>query len=863
MAAGETELERLVVRLVGDMDQYLKALKQTQAENAASMKAMEAELKKLEATQADVQSKMAADAAKSAADQGQSYDATKKKLKELGEAFVTAGASLAGFLLQTRSAVMAAGQFEQTQIAFETMLGSAKDSNKLLADLTKFAAETPFEMPQLEAAARQMIAFGERGDSIIRTLKLIGNAAAASGANFNEIALIFNQVRGAGKVMWEDFQQLTQRGVLSLQDLGDQFGVTAKQAREMMKNGEISFEDFRKVFERLSQEGGRFSGALEKQSKSLLGLFSTLRDALGLINRELGQVLAPAVKFVTEKLMALADEFRKLPEWVKAGVAVTVALAAALGSLLLVAGLVTIALSKVVGVLGAYSVAAIAATAATAGYVVAVGAGLTYVAHELGREIFGVTEDMKKLNEATKQAADLNQKWVNKFTKQTEEIMAAAGRKPNAGEKQTFLEEELRKAQLELAGYTAAVKGAENQVKELDTRWNRWTGNEMLKLTNKELEDQNKRLEAAKLRVEKLNAELQKTKAPEQNLKLMDDVAEFNQKLRETISAFGMAANEAKLFKFQMDGLTGAALAESTHLVKTARDVEELNAAYKKITETTEAFRKAAEPNDAKSQQNRMRQTLRELQERFRPDLMARDPFGKPERLDFLGLHDLEQEIRLLKAALPVKLLDPKLTPEMKKQIEDQQRLTLRLLETAMAYKQLEQAVQDAERVRITKEVTARGNELIKQFRTPLKIMEDAQAELRDLFERGVIDRGTFDRGMEAARQEFEKVGKEAKKATSEIQKFDAALFGSAEAITRLQKQQDLLFGPFRRVVPPPVNVAPAPRAAGEPVPVEMGMRDAGDGRDKAVELLARINDNIVKLTKRVEAAGGLGIAGI
>lgn len=47
----------------------------------------------------------------------------------------------------------AAAYLEQTRIEMETLLGSAEETQKALDNLTKFAAETPFEMPQLTQIA--------------------------------------------------------------------------------------------------------------------------------------------------------------------------------------------------------------------------------------------------------------------------------------------------------------------------------------------------------------------------------------------------------------------------------------------------------------------------------------------------------------------------------------------------------------------------------------------------------------------------------------------------------------------------------------------------------------------------------------
>ena len=49
----------------------------------------------------------------------------------------------------TKESLQTAGQFEQWEIAFETMLGSAEKAKDMMEDLFQFAKETPFQIPDL------------------------------------------------------------------------------------------------------------------------------------------------------------------------------------------------------------------------------------------------------------------------------------------------------------------------------------------------------------------------------------------------------------------------------------------------------------------------------------------------------------------------------------------------------------------------------------------------------------------------------------------------------------------------------------------------------------------------------------------
>ena len=221
-----------------------------------------------------------------------------------------------------KESVMLAGKAEETQIAFETMLGSAAETTQTMERLTEFAAKTPFEMPGILEAARGLIQFGERGQTMMDTMKLLGNASAATSVDFGFLALVFNQVRGVGKLLTQDFRQLSTRGVISLQDIAKHFKVSRQEAQAMLSAGKITFDDFRAVLAGMSEEGGRFHNMMEKQSTSLLGLWSTLTDQINILKKEIGVPIANLLKpvlFISIKLMETVSELvmllTKNPIW--------------------------------------------------------------------------------------------------------------------------------------------------------------------------------------------------------------------------------------------------------------------------------------------------------------------------------------------------------------------------------------------------------------------------------------------------------------------------------------------------------------------------------------------------------------------
>lgn len=200
-----------------------------------------------------------------------------------------------------------AGWLEQVTIEMETMIGSAEETQKMLKRLTRFAVETPFEMPQLMNIVRGLVQFGERGDELFETLKILGDASGGTAEKFGILGLVFNQIRGAGRLMRQDFLQLSQRGIISLQDIAKFYKVSTQEADKMLSSGKVTFAEFRKIMKSMTEEGGRYANMMQKQSTSLIGLKSTLNDSINIIKRLIAEPLMPYLKEFYAISIKIAD----------------------------------------------------------------------------------------------------------------------------------------------------------------------------------------------------------------------------------------------------------------------------------------------------------------------------------------------------------------------------------------------------------------------------------------------------------------------------------------------------------------------------------------------------------------------------
>lgn len=181
------------------------------------------------------------------------------------------------------------GEFENLQIAFETMLGSKAKADKLMADVTRLAATTPFSLTEVSQGVKQLLAYQESQETVIETTTRLGNISAGLSVPIGRLIMAYGQVRAKGKLMGDDLRQFTEAGVPMIAELAKHFGVAESEISKMVETGRVGFADVQGVIRNLTDEGGMFFNLMEKQSKSLTGMVSNLGDAWDRMLNDIGQ----------------------------------------------------------------------------------------------------------------------------------------------------------------------------------------------------------------------------------------------------------------------------------------------------------------------------------------------------------------------------------------------------------------------------------------------------------------------------------------------------------------------------------------------------------------------------------------------
>jgi len=205
----------------------------------------------------------------------------------------------------TVKALRAATSFETLQTQFITLLGSAGAAARRFQELKKFAAETPFQLPDIAKASRILEALTKGALSSGKGLRLVGDAAAIANEPMQQLSVHIGRVfQGlqTGRAVGESLARLQELGLLS--------GEARTQIEDLQKEGIKG----QRVWGIVENALKRNAGAMKLLSETAAGLVSTLKDNVNIAFAELGALLLPIAKFVLKLMIERAQNLAKAIE---------------------------------------------------------------------------------------------------------------------------------------------------------------------------------------------------------------------------------------------------------------------------------------------------------------------------------------------------------------------------------------------------------------------------------------------------------------------------------------------------------------------------------------------------------------------
>lgn len=213
-----------------------------------------------------------------------------------------------------KDVILLGGEMQQTETAFEVMLGSAEKGRAAIAKLIGFADVTPFDNPEIIQSGKSLLNIGIAVDGLTGKLEMLGNISAGTGNKIFEITGIYSKAAAKGKVQTEELMQLAERGVPIIQAFASMLKVPTQEVMAMAEKGQLSFALLDEALQSLGGQGGKYFGLMEKQSKNMLGAWSNFQAEVEKIGTAIGKEAIPALTAALESLLAEIDKLRESGE---------------------------------------------------------------------------------------------------------------------------------------------------------------------------------------------------------------------------------------------------------------------------------------------------------------------------------------------------------------------------------------------------------------------------------------------------------------------------------------------------------------------------------------------------------------------
>ena len=201
-------------------------------------------------------------------------------------ATLAAGFSLKQFIDQM---VSVRGQFQQLEVAFSTMLGNADKADALMSQLVKTAATTPFDLQGVAAGAKSLMAYGTAAEDVNEMLVRLGDIAAGMSIPLNDLVYLYGTTMTQGRLFTQDLRQFQGRGIPIAEEIAKVMNVTKAAVPQLVTAGKVTSDVFHEAIMNMTNEGSRFGGLMEAQSKTISGQISNIEDAVDMMFNDLGK----------------------------------------------------------------------------------------------------------------------------------------------------------------------------------------------------------------------------------------------------------------------------------------------------------------------------------------------------------------------------------------------------------------------------------------------------------------------------------------------------------------------------------------------------------------------------------------------
>ena len=168
-------------------------------------------------------------------------------------------------------------QLEYAKMAYSNLFGDNELAEEFINVLKDFAATTPFDFTQSEAAAKRLLAYGIKSKNVMYVMQGIMSASAAQNnpAIIESVSRAMGQIYTKGRLMNEEMRQLAEAGIPAYEILREKLGLTQEQLQNL---GDESIPASKAINALIDGMNERFGGVVANSTKTLPGIISNIKD---------------------------------------------------------------------------------------------------------------------------------------------------------------------------------------------------------------------------------------------------------------------------------------------------------------------------------------------------------------------------------------------------------------------------------------------------------------------------------------------------------------------------------------------------------------------------------------------------------
>lgn len=209
-------------------------------------------------------------------------------------------------------------EFELQRVSLGALIQDTEKAEQLFSQIKAAAVKSPFEIKDLVSYTKQLAAYKIEANDLFDTMMRLSDISAGLGADMSRIVLAYGQIKGAGVLKGTELRQITELGIpmvdLLAQKLTDLRGelVTTGDVFKLISEKAISFTTVKEIFDDMTNAGGMFYKMQEKQSETLAGRWSNLKDSISIAYDEMGntKLASGAMNLIIFILKGMADHWK-------------------------------------------------------------------------------------------------------------------------------------------------------------------------------------------------------------------------------------------------------------------------------------------------------------------------------------------------------------------------------------------------------------------------------------------------------------------------------------------------------------------------------------------------------------------------